>query len=62
MTIYSMVTMYTAMSGGGDVDETKLRPGITHGLNWMMLGVATALVLLLLLALFRLLRPRRRIE
>lgn len=62
MTIYSMATMYTAMSGGGDVDETKLRTGITLGLNWMMIGIGVALALLLLLAIFRLLKPRRRIE
>jgi len=62
MTVYSMITMYTAMAGGGDVDETRLRTGITLGLNWMMIGVGVALALLLLLAIFRLLKPRRRIE
>jgi hypothetical protein len=62
MTVYSMVTMYTAMAGGGEVDETKLRTGITLGLNWMMIGLGAALALLFLWGIFRLLKPRRRIE
>jgi hypothetical protein len=62
ITVHAMVTMYGAMAGNGEVDETKLRSGITLGLNWMMIGLAVAAALLLLRAVFRLLRPRRPVE
>ena len=62
ITVHAMVTMYGAMAGGGEVDETKLRAGIALGLRWMMIGLGVALAILLLRGIFRLLRPRRRIE
>ena len=62
MTVHAMVSMYGAMAGNGELDESKLRAGITLGLRWMMIGLGVAIALLFLRGTFRLLKPRRRIE
>lgn len=62
VTIYSLATVYQSMGSGAEIDEVKLRAGINQGINWMVIGLAVAVGLLLLRVIYRLLRPRRRIE
>jgi hypothetical protein len=60
LTVYSLVGMYQSITAGADVDSEKLRASMQLGFRWCLNGGIVAAALILLLVLYRLLRPRRR--
>ena len=60
ITVYSLMGMYQSITAGADVDSEKLRASLQAGFRWCLNGGIVAAALIVLLAFYRLMRPRRR--